>query len=345
MKKSKISFGVALLPIIVLLLTGAFSVLFWEVGMLVPLISGIITTGIIGIFHDFDWNDLETGLKKGVSSALTPVFILLIVGTIIGTWIASGTIPAMIYFGLKFLNPSVFVPLSALITAIVATTIGTSFTSIATVGVALMAVGNAMGFPAPLTAAAVISGAFFGDKLSPLSDTTNIAPAMAGCTLFEHVGHMLWDTLPAFALSLIIYWAVSLNHIGSSISGAEQINTLIQGLESSFNLTPVLFILPLITIILAVRKTPAIPTLLSMSILGGIFSIIFQGSSLVSVLESFTSGYNSSSGLEMLDSLLSKGGINSMGNTIILLITAAALGGIMQEVGILDSILTKIMSL
>ena len=344
MRREKISFFTALLPIIILLLTGAFSVFYWKVGMIVPLLSGVITTGIIGFIHDFDWEELQTGLKDGVSNALPAIFILLVVGSIIGTWILSGTIPAMIYYGLKFLSPGLFVPLAALITAIVSTTLGTSFTSIATVGIALIAVGNAMGFSTPLTAAAIISGAFFGDKLSPLSDTTNIAAAMADCELFEHVGHMLWDTIPAFAISLVIYWGVGQSQMGGGFEGTEQINTLMQGIDGLFNITPVLFILPLITIILAVRKTPAIPALLSMSILGGVFAVLFQGAGLAAVLGAFTSGFKSSSEIEMINSLLSKGGVTSMGGTIILLITAAALGGIMQKVGILDIILERMMT-
>ncbi|HKL75311.1 MAG TPA: Na+/H+ antiporter NhaC [Halanaerobiales bacterium] len=345
MKKSKITFQMAILPIVVLLLTGALSVFFWSVGMLVPLISSIITTGVIGIYYNYTWNELEDGLKKGVANALPAVFILLIVGSIIGTWIASGVIPVMIYYGLKFLNPTIFVPLAALITAIVATTLGTSFTSIATVGIALITIGNSMGFPSALTAAAIISGAFFGDKLSPLSDTTNIAAAMTESNLFEHVGHMLWDTIPAFFISLIIYGIIGLNYVSSNVKGTDEINSLMFGLENTFNLTPILFILPIITIILAVKKTPAIPTLLSVSISGGIFALIFQSATLVSVFSAFTSGFNAQSDITMINDLFNRGGINSMGGTIILLITAAALGGIMQKVGILQTIVSKIMNL
>ncbi len=344
MEKRKISFMIAVLPIIVLLLMGAFSVFYWKVGMIVPLLSGVVATGIIGYIFNYSWEELQEGLKEGVANALPAIFILLIVGSIIGTWILSGTIPAMIFYGLKFLSPSLFIPLAALITAIVSTTLGTSFTSIATVGIALIAVGNAMGFATPLTAAAIISGAFFGDKLSPLSDTTNIAAAMADTNLFEHVGHMLWDTIPAFVLSLILYWVVGQTQVGGGFEGADQINTLMQGLDSLFNITPLLFVLPLITIVLAIRKTPAIPALLSMSFLGGVFAMIFQSASLVQVLSSFTSGYSSNSEISMINSLLSKGGVTSMGGTIILLITAAALGGIMQKVGILDIILEKMMT-
>jgi NhaC family Na+:H+ antiporter len=242
--KKQIPFVVAVLPLLVLLFAGAFSVFFWKVGMLVPLFSGIISTALVGFIYGFSWDELETGLKEGVFKALQPILILIIVGSIIGTWISSGTIPSLIYYCLKFIKPEIFVPLAAFITAIVSTSTGTSFTSIATVGIALIAVGNGMGFPTPLTAAAIISGAFFGDKLSPLSDTTNIAAAVVDCDLFDHVGHMLWDTIPAFILSLVIYWLISLKHVSQGITNMAEVNSLLTGLEGVFNLNPLLLILP-----------------------------------------------------------------------------------------------------
>jgi len=168
---------------------------------------------------------------------------------------------------------------------------------------------------------------------------------MTESNLFEHVGHMLWDTIPAFFISLIIYGIIGLNYVSSNVKGTDEINSLMFGLENTFNLTPILFILPIITIILAVKKTPAIPTLLSVSISGGIFALIFQSATLVSVFSAFTSGFNAQSDITMINDLFNRGGINSMGGTIILLITAAALGGIMQKVGILQTIVSKIMNL
>ncbi|MFW6035643.1 MAG: Na+/H+ antiporter NhaC [Halothermotrichaceae bacterium] len=343
--KKNISFKMSLVPIIVLLAAGALSVFVWKVGMLLPLISGIIVTALIGYYHGNSWGELEDGLTEGVSLALQPVFILIIVGSIIGTWIASGIIPSLIFYGLKIINPEFFLPLAAIITAVVSTSTGTSFTSIATVGIALMAVGNGMGFAAPITAAAVISGAFFGDKLSPLSDTTNVAPAIVKCDLFEHVGHMLWDTLPAFILSLLLYYFAGINQLVEGSAGIAQINELTSGLANIFNISPILLFVPLLTIVFAIKKIPAVPALISVSFLGGIFAFIFQGASVSKVLSAFTFGFKSNTGQQMLDSLLSRGGITSMGSTIILLITATALGGIMRKTGILDSILNKFISL
>ncbi|ADQ13941.1 Na+/H+ antiporter NhaC [Halanaerobium hydrogeniformans] len=341
----EISFQMALLPVFVLLLAGALSVFVWEVGMLIPLISGVVAAALLGMYYGKSWNELENGLKNGVSQALQPVFILIIVGSIIGTWILSGIIPALIYYGLQIINPAIFLPLAALITAVVSTSTGTSFTSIATVGIALMAVGNGMGFASAVTAAAIISGAFFGDKISPLSDTTNIAPAIVGCELFEHIQHMLWDTIPAFLISLVLYYFVGINQLVSASAGTEEIASLIQGLEGIFNITPILILVPILTIVLALKKVPALPALVSVSFIGGLFAFIFQGSTLREIFEAFSFGYSIDSGQPMIDNLLSRGGITSMGSTIILLITATALGGIMREAGILDAILNKFISL
>ena len=168
--------------------------------MHVPLMIGVIVAPVVSIAAGWSWDEVQQMMVKGVGRAVPAVFILLIIGIIVGTWIASGVIPTMIYYGLTIINPAIFVPIVAVVTGIVSITLGSSFTSIATIGIAFMAIGEGLGFPPGLIAGAVISGAYFGDKLSPLSDTTNIAPAMAETDLFSHVKHMLWDTIPAFVI-------------------------------------------------------------------------------------------------------------------------------------------------
>src|SRR5699024_8224222 len=198
--------GLALVQLVILIGAAAMSIFVWDAGMFIPLISGIAAASLIGKILGYQWRDLQGALSDGVSKALPAVFILFIIGTIIGTWILSGVIPTLIYYGLAMINPNFFVPLVCFITGIVALVLGSSFTSIATVGLAFIAIGQGMDFPLPLVAGAVISGAFFGDKLSPLSDTTNVAPAMVGEDLFAHARYMLWDTIPAFVISLLLYW-------------------------------------------------------------------------------------------------------------------------------------------
>ena len=189
-----------------------------------------------------DGREVEKMMVKGVSRALPAVFILLIIGIIVGTWIASGVIPTMIYYGLSIIEPSLFVPLVALITGIVSITLGSSFTSIATIGIAFMAIGEGLGFAPGLVAGAVISGAYFGDKLSPLSDTTNIAPAMAETDLFSHIKHMLWDTIPAFVIAIILYWFVGNSGAATNATDTDGIDLIKTGLESVFVIHPLLLL-------------------------------------------------------------------------------------------------------
>ena len=177
--RKELSLGLAIIPIVTLIAAAASSIFIWKAGMHIPLLIGVLAAAVIAIRCGWKWSEVENMMVKGVARALPAVFILLIIGIIVGTWIASGVIPTMIYYGLSIIEPSLFVPLVALITGIVSITLGSSFTSIATIGIAFMAIGEGLGFAPGLVAGAVISGAYFGDKLSPLSDTTNIAPAMA----------------------------------------------------------------------------------------------------------------------------------------------------------------------
>ena len=235
-------------------------------------------------------------MVKGVSRALPAVFILLIIGIIVGTWIASGVIPTMIYYGLSIIEPSLFVPLVALITGIVSITLGSSFTSIATIGIAFMAIGEGLGFAPGLVAGAVISGAYFGDKLSPLSDTTNIAPAMAETDLFSHIKHMLWDTIPAFVISIILYWFVGNSGVATNTADTDGIDLIKTGLESVFVIHPLLLLMPVFTIILMMKRVPAIPALTIVGLLGAVLAVLVQGSSVSSIVQVMTSGFSVESG-------------------------------------------------
>ncbi|MFC0523577.1 Na+/H+ antiporter NhaC [Pontibacillus salicampi] len=332
------AFLTALLPLIALIIAAALSIMVWNISMFLPLMIGIIVTSIIGVMHGYSWDDLQTFMKDGVSRALPAVFILIIIGTIVGTWMLSGTIPTIIYYGLEVIKPELFLPTVALTTGVIAISLGSSFTSIATVGIAFMAIGTGMGIPGAHIAGAVVSGAFFGDKLSPLSDTTNVAPAMVGANLFEHVRHMLWDTIPAFVISIVLFWLLGRNASTSNVQ-TENINTILSGLTESFTVHPALLLLPVITIILIIRKYPAIPTLLIVSALGGAVAMIVQGNSIGDVMRVMTDGYVADSNSDALNSILTRGGIASMLNTIGLIIIATALGGVMEGTNIFRSLL------
>jgi len=341
MMKKNISIGLAILPILTLVASGAASIFIWKAGMFIPLIIGIITTILVGLISGYKWDDLQQMMVNGVSKALPAIFILLVIGLIVGTWISSGVIPTMIYYGLAFIHPTIFVPLVALVTGIVSVTLGSSFTSISTIGLAFMAIGEGMGFPPGIIAGAVMSGAFFGDKLSPLSDTTNIAPAMAETDLFSHVRHMLWDTIPAFIISLILYGVVSGgSHYHDVDTG--KIDMMLSGIQKTFVINPLLLLLPVLTIFLMMKRMPALPTLMIVGLLGGVIAYIVQGQSLTSIVNTMTSGFKAESGVKEVDALLNSGGIVSMLNTIGLLTIATALGGLLEGTNVFQTIIQPI---
>ena len=334
-----ISAALAVIPVLALMAAAACSIFIWKAGMHLPLLIGTVAAAVVAVWCGWKWDEVQEMLVRGVSRALPAVFILLVIGIIIGTWIASGVIPSMIYYGLAFISPAFFVPAVAIVTGIVSITLGSSFTSIATVGLAFMVIGEGLGFSSGLIAGAIISGAYFGDKLSPLSDTTNIAPAMAETDLFSHVKHMLWDTLPAFMIAVILYGF--LGHASAQSADTQTIDAILEGLRDSFLIHPLLLLMPVLTIVLMIRKTPAIPALMGVALLGGLLAVIVQGESIGFVINTMTSGYSMESGVQAVDSLLNRGGLLSMLGTIGLLIIATGLGGILEETGAFKALTGK----
>jgi NhaC family Na+:H+ antiporter len=330
----------ALIPMLVLIITAILDLLYWQ-SFFIPLIVAIIAAAVVGYFMGYRWNALEKFMASGMKDSINVVMILFIIGTIVGTWMLSGTIPSLVYYGLAAISPKVFIPTVALATGILAIVIGSSLTSIATVGVAFMAIGEGMGFPPALVAGAVISGAFFGDKLSPLSDTTIMTPALTDTDLFSHVRHMMWDTVPAFVLALALYWIVGLQYT-VDVATQTNISTFMSALNESFNINLVLLILPLVTVYIMIKRYPAIPSLVLLSLLGGVFAMIFQGSSVTDVVNVITNGFKSQTGVETIDGLLSRGGISAMYWTVTLIIIASILGGILEGTGMFKEIIDRL---
>ncbi len=339
MEKKKLSLGLAILPIIVMVVMALMSSTTWKIGMNLPIFFGILTTALIGAYLGFSWGEMQKSLVDGVARALPALFILLIVGLIIGAWISGGIIPTLIYYGLKIISPAVYIPVAALVTGIVAISTGTSFTSIATVGIALMAAGLGMGFPAPLLAGAIISGAYMGDSMSPLSDTTNLASAMTETNLFDVISSLMVSGIPSFGISLVIFYFLGAGHAqGVSVESAEIIEIL-TGLDANFVISPLLLLVPLVTIILSIKKIPAMPSLVIVATLGALCAVFVQGASLQEILNHMTNGYKSATGIAMVDSLLSRGGMVSMAGTIVLMMLATAIGGILEKLGFLQVML------
>ncbi|SJZ68862.1 Na+/H+ antiporter NhaC [Selenihalanaerobacter shriftii] len=342
-KGRKPSLFEAVIPILVtavLLFTG---IVFLGIDPHIPLVLGGAVASILGIKLGFSWKEIEDGLIDGINVAMGSIVILAIIGILIGSWILSGTVPTMVYYGMQLLSPKIFLVATVLICSVVAIASGSSWTTAGTVGLALIGVGEGLGIPLPMVAGAIISGAYFGDKMSPLSDTTNLAPAMAGSNLFEHIGHMVYTTTPAYILSLILFGVMGLRFGGGNID-PEQVSQILTTLDQTFTIN-IWMLLPAVLVFgMAAKKLPAVPTLVIGSVVGGIFAMLFQGAGFSDVINAMHYGYSSDTGLEVIDSLLTRGGLNSMMWTISLILCALAFGGILDKVSVLEVIVNKILS-
>ena len=352
MTDKKTPYFFALLPIIVLIVLLAYNVLLYGDNSLgganqLALLFAAATASFVGVKYGSSWKTILNGASKSISSTTPALIILLLIGSLAGTWLLSGIIPAMIYYGLQILNPKIFLFATAIITAIVSLATGSSWSTIATIGIALLGIGQALGLPVGLTGGAIISGAYFGDKMSPLSDTTNLAPAMAGTDLFTHIRYMMYTTIPSFTITLIIFLVIGFSY---TTSEAQDINVLLSVISNSFNISGWLFLVPILVIVLIIKKTPAIPALLAGTLLGGLFAVFFQPEVVMSITNSETLNFSSAymaiinamgsdititTDNEMINNLLSTSGMAGMLNTIWLIICAMVFSGAMEAAGLL----------
>ncbi len=349
-----VTLGISLIPIAFLILFLVVSLTSFEttlglpdisVAVQIPLfISALFAAWIAITQFGQKWSDLEESIAETIKMSMGAVLILMTIGMVVGTWLVSGIVPAMIYYGLQILTPGMFLAATLIICSIVSLATGSSWTTAGTVGIALMGIGQGLGIPAPMVGGAIISGAYFGDKMSPLSDTTNLAPAMAGATLFDHIRHMLYTTGPTYVISLILFSFIGLRFSDNQMNSAA-ILELNQGLSGIFNLNPMLLIAPVLVIAMVIFRIPALPGLFCGAVLGGVFSILFQGTSVNDVLNVMYSGYVSSTGIESIDSLLTGGGLTRMMSTVSLIMCAMMFGGVMEGSGMLGAIASSILKL
>jgi len=332
----------SLIPVVLLMIFLGVSILKFGSSPHIPLIGGTAVAAIMAVILGFSWHEIEEGLIHGIVLALKACLILLIIGTLIGTWILSGIVPTMIFWGLKVLSPSIFLVATCIICSLVSLSTGSSWSTAGTVGIALIGVGQGLGVPLPMVAGAIISGAYFGDKMSPLSDTTNLAPAMAGTDLFTHIRHMMYTTVPSLIIALIIYAILGLRYANAEMN-IENVNQILTTLKANFNLHPLLLLPPGLVIIMVIKKIPALPALLGGTVIGGIFALIFQKSGLGTVINVCYDGYVSNTGFKMVDELLSRGGMDSMLYTVSLIMCALSFGGVMEKSGMLESIASSIL--
>lgn len=332
----------ALLSFGFLILVMGVSIIVYETDPHIPMLIGTFFAVLISLKVGFSWNQIEKAMFDGIYQALQAVIILAIIGVLIGVWLVSGVVPSMIYYGLQILRPSIFLFATVLICSVTSLATGTSWGTAGTIGIALMGIASGLGIPAPVAAGAIISGAYFGDKMSPLSDTTNLAPAVSGTDVFTHVKAMVPTTVVSYALTLIIFLFIGFRYGGGNtdLSG---INAIKEGLQSSFTISPVLLLPPLCVIIAMAFKVPAIPGITIGILTGGILGALVQGADFGSILNAAYAGYESATGIEMIDELLTAGGLMGMMYSISLTIIAMMFGGIMEKTGQLRVIVNSIL--
>lgn len=343
MEKRQVSPLVALIPVLFLIVSLFMAIQVIGADPHIPLFTSAIVAALVGMFMlNVKWAEIEEGIVDTIKMSMGAIIILMIIGMVIGTWILSGTVPVMIFYGLKILSPKIFLLATLLMCSVVSLATGSSWTTAGTVGIALMGIGMSLGIPSPIIGGAIISGAYFGDKMSPLSDTTNLAPAMAGAKLFDHIKHMIYTTGPSYVISAILFLIIGLGYSGDTMDLAliQEIN---EGLAAGFNLSPLLLLIPVITIGMVVLKVPAIPGLFFGAILGGVAAMMFQGADIGSVVDALHYGYGSDTGNVFIDDLLSRGGLDSMMWTISLILCAMTFGGVMEKTGMLESLANVIL--
>ena len=333
-RKKPYKLGVALIPVFFLIIALSTTIIVFKQDAHIPLILAAAVAAIVAALHNHSWKDIQDGMVHGITLAMGAVLILMIVGTMIGTWISGGIVPAMIYYGLKILSPGIFLLATLVICSIVSLGTGSSWSTAGTVGVALIGVGQGLGIPAPMVAGAIVSGAYFGDKMSPLSDTTNLAPAVAGTDVFTHIRHMVYTTAPGYLISLLIYGLLGTRFASGSME-VEKISLFLDTMKAHFTINPFLLLPPALVIVMVIKKIPPLPALLGGTFLGGFFGIVFQGRTLAEIVGAAKAGFVSATGVPMVDELLTRGGLDNMMDTVALILCALCFGGIMEKTGML----------
>lgn len=341
--------AIALIPAFCLVAVLFVSIAVLESSGHIPLIIASAIAALVAVTAlGRPWAEIEAGMIESIKHSLPAVLILMAVGLLIGVWIAGGVVPLLISYGLEILAPSYFLAASCVVCGLISLAVGSSWSTAATAGLALVGVGQVLGFPPGMTAGAVVSGAYFGDKLSPLSDTTNLAAAAAGAELFSHIRHMLYTTIPALAVSLALFLILGFRQAAEGVDAASAYAEMTAALGANFELTPWLLLAPLTVLVLIWRKTPPLPALLAGSFVGAALMLIFQpqhapqgAGSVIAVLYG---GFESSTGIAAVDELLSRGGLTSMMDTIALILCAFAFGGVMEASGMLQRLTEAVLA-
>lgn len=332
----------ALISLLGIMVIMAIGIVKFKTDPHIPMFIGVILASIIAYKIGYKWMEIERMMLSGIMQALQAIMILMIVGMMVGVWLLSGTIPSMIYYGMKLLKPSYFLATALIISAITSLATGSSWGTMGTMGIGLIGIASGLGVPLPAAAGAIVSGAYFGDKLSPLSETTNLAPAVSGTDVFSHVKYMMKGTVTAFIIALAFYTVYGIKlGISSGNVDTSNIQLIMNGIKDNFNINPILLLPPIVVIVTIVLKVPALPGITFGLITAAILSFIFQGASLGDLLICANSGYECHTGVEVVDTLLTHGGLMSMSSAVLISIIAMMFGGIMEGTGQLDVLVSK----
>ena len=313
-----------------------------KVGIQMGLAMGGCTAIVFALLMGNKWSDIQNTVKRVVGDSATMLLILLSVGMMVGIWIIGGTVPTLLYYGLKICSPNIIVPLAFVLCAITSLFTGTSFGSIATMGLALFGVGTSMGISAPLMAGAVCSGAFFGDKMSPLSDTTNVAADMSGTPLYDHIGSMMYTTVPATVICLVLYTVLGIRN-ASANADLSNIELILDTLGANFNISVIALVPAVLVLLTSALKVPAVPAMLGCTAISGVFACLLQKISLSAMLGAAMNGFSSDTGVAMVDKILSRGGMTSMYSTVAIIILSATMGAVLEKSGVIDSLVNNVL--
>ena len=308
------------------------------------LVLGCMIAAGFAIYLGYSWDEIQDGMIAGIKNGLGAALILICIGLVVGTWILGGTIQTMIYYGLNILTPGIFLPAAFLLSGITSLLIGSSFGTLATMGIVLMGVSEGLGMPRELAAGAVVAGAIFGDKISPMSDSTNLTSAVSGTDLFKHIKSMLYVSGPAAIISTILYAILGNRYVaGGATVDTETVQAILSTLQSNFNITVLTLVPPIVVLILSVMKKPAVPTLIASFVLASITAAVVQGAGIEQIIRVAGKGYSADTGLAILDGLLSQGGVASMMGTVGYIMIGTAMGGILERIGVLNTLLESMM--
>lgn len=338
----KPSLAIALFPLITMAVLLGVGYGVYKIRPQVLLVVAAFITGVLGLILRFNWKEMERGIVDSIHKAMPAILIMLTVGILIGSWIASGTIPMVIYYGLKLISPKFFLVTACFVCSVTSLATGTSWGTVGTLGVAFIGIATGLGIPLGPAAGAIVAGAYFGDKMSPLSDIPNLASVTAGSNLFDHIKHMAWSGGPAWLIGLLVYFLVGLGYRSETIQ-SDSMTLITETLHKNFHFN-ILLLLPMaIVFYFAIAKKPTIPGMLLSSFVAGALAVIFQKASIPEIAAAVNTGYKAHTGVATVDSLISRGGMMSMMETQLVAFAAFSFGGIMQRTGLLAVILEKIM--